>query len=367
MSDTENHERDTTTKETADENAETMSESDENNESKISNTNLIINYLPQTMNEQTFFELFAPIGTIRSCRLMTDKSSGLSIGYGFVDFENPNDAEHAISVMDGLKIENKTIKVSYARPSSNEIKFANLYVTGFSKHMTQEEFDNLFRPFGKIITSRILFEIIPCSVNEFIKVSKGVGFVRFSRRDEAERAIKELNHVKIDEHNITLSVKFANNPHKRKYHHYMSLKNQDKRYYKNTDNTEDTSSSTMANNQIQPTNMVGYSLTRSTLVTNFHTAVLGNRVHTYAWCIYVSNLPPETEEHVLWKLFGPFGAVLNVNVVYNKETNKCKGIAFVTMVKYEEAILAIQSLNGKIVGHRKMQVSFKTIRDKTNT
>ena len=35
---------------------------------------------------------------------------------------------------------------------------------------------------------------------------------------------------------------------------------------------------------------------------------------TSGWCLFVYNLAPETEENVLWQLFGPFGAVQNVKV-----------------------------------------------------
>jgi ELAV like protein 2/3/4 len=33
------------------------------------------------------------------------------------------------------------------------------------------------------------------------------------------------------------------------------------------------------------------------------------------WCIFVYNLAPETEDSILWQLFGPFGAVLSVKVL----------------------------------------------------
>ena len=42
------------------------------------------------------------------------------------------------------------------------------------------------------------------------------------------------------------------------------------------------------------------------------------------WCIFVYNLAPETEENILWQLFGPFGAVQNVKVIRDLQTNKCK-------------------------------------------
>ena len=44
------------------------------------------------------------------------------------------------------------------------------------------------------------------------------------------------------------------------------------------------------------------------------------------WCIFVYNLAPETEENILWQLFGPFGAVQNVKVLYLVKLNSsfCK-------------------------------------------
>lgn len=78
------------------------------------------------------------------------------------------------------------------------------------------------------------------------------------------------------------------------------------------------------------------------------------------WCIFVYNLAPETEENILWQLFGPFGAVQNVKVIRDLQTNKCKGFGFVTMTNYDECLLAIQSLNGYTLGNRVLQVSFKT-------
>lgn len=41
----------------------------------------------------------------------------------------------------------------------------------------------------------------------------------------------------------------------------------------------------------------------------------GNAINASGWCIFVYNLAPETEENVLWQLFGPFGAVQSVKVV----------------------------------------------------
>lgn len=54
--------------------------------------------------------------------------TGYSFGFGFVNFVRPEDASRAIEVMNGLQVENKRLKVSYARPAGEDIKDTNLYV-----------------------------------------------------------------------------------------------------------------------------------------------------------------------------------------------------------------------------------------------
>lgn len=63
------------------------------------------------------------------------------------------------------------LQVSYARPSSDAIKGANLYVSGLSKSMTQQDLENLFNAFGQIITSRILCDnITGKSISTYIQL-----------------------------------------------------------------------------------------------------------------------------------------------------------------------------------------------------
>ncbi|XP_071862053.1 ELAV-like protein 1 isoform X1 [Bombus fervidus] len=183
-----------------------------------SKTNLIVNYLPQSMTQDEIRSLFASIGEVESCKLIRDKLTGQSLGYGFVNYHRPEDAEKAINTLNGLRLQNKTIKVSYARPSSEAIKGANLYVSGLPKNMTQQDLENLFNPYGRIITSRILCDNI--TVRQFVTgggdylpgLSKGVGFIRFDQRVEAERAIQELNGTVPKGSSEPITVKFANNP-----------------------------------------------------------------------------------------------------------------------------------------------------------
>nr|XP_023029230.1 ELAV-like protein 3 isoform X2 [Leptinotarsa decemlineata] len=323
-----------------------------------SKTNLIVNYLPQTMTQEEIRSLFSSIGEVESCKLIRDKVTGQSLGYGFVNYHRPEDAEKAINTLNGLRLQNKTIKVSYARPSSEAIKGANLYVSGLPKNMTQQDLEALFSPFGRIITSRILCDNI--TVRQFVSgagenlpgLSKGVGFIRFDQRLEAERAIQELNGTIPKGSTEPITVKFANNP-----------SNNNKAIPPLAAYLTPQATRRFAGPIHHPTGRFRYSPLAGDLLAN--SMLPGNAMNGSGWCIFVYNLAPETEENVLWQLFGPFGAVQSVKVIRDLQTNKCKGFGFVTMTNYDEAVVAIQSLNGYTLGNRVLQVSFKTNKSKT--
>ncbi|XP_064477104.1 ELAV-like protein 3 isoform X2 [Ornithodoros turicata] len=304
-----------------------------------SKTNLIVNYLPQTMTQEEIRSLFSSIGEVESCKLIRDKVTGQSLGYGFVNYVRPEDAEKAINTLNGLRLQNKTIKVSYARPSSEAIKGANLYVSGLPKSMTQQDLEALFSPYGRIITSRILCDNIT-------GLSKGVGFVRFDQRVEAERAIKHLHNTIPEGASEPITVKFANNPsNNAKAIAPLAAYLSPQRRFPGPIH--------------HPANRFSrYSPLAGDLLAN--PLLAGNAMNGSGWCIFVYNLAPDTEENLLWQLFGPFGAVQSVKVIRDLQTNKCKGFGFVTMTNYDEALVAIQSLNGYTLGNRVLQVSFKT-------
>ncbi|XP_056156036.1 ELAV-like protein 2 isoform X9 [Lampris incognitus] len=324
-----------------------------------SKTNLIVNYLPQNMTQEELKSLFGSIGEIESCKLVRDKITGQSLGYGFVNYVDPKDAEKAINTLNGLRLQTKTIKVSYARPSSASIRDANLYVSGLPKTMTQKELEQLFSQYGRIITSRIL-------VDQVTGVSRGVGFIRFDRRIEAEEAIKGLNCQKPPGAAEPITVKFANNPSQKTSQALLSqLYQSPNRRYPGP--LAQQAQRFRLDNLLNMAYGVKSILSRlnrfSPMAIDGVTSLAGINIPGHAstgWCIFVYNLAPDADESILWQMFGPFGAVTNVKVIRDFNTNKCKGFGFVTMTNYDEAAVAIASLNGYRLGDRVLQVSFKT-------
>lgn len=329
------------------------------NEDGTSKTNLIVNYLPQTMSQDEIRSLFASFGELESCKLIRDKPTGQSLGYGFVNYKRPEDASKAVGTLNGLRLQNKTIKVSFARPSSESIKGANLYISGLPKSMTQLDLENLFSQSGNIITSRILYD-------QTTGLSKGVGFIRFDTRTEAERAIQKLNNHIPEGCVDPITVKFANSPSSNKNLAGMTplalatYLSPTRRFFGPIHHATATSRFRYSPLEpgILPNTILPPTLTTAATAAA-NTTTTPAPLNSTGWCIFVYNLAPDTEDSVLWQLFGPFGAVQSVKVIRDYTSTKCKGFGFVTMTNYEEALVAIQNLNGFTLGNRVLQVSFK--------
>lgn len=178
-------------------------------------TNLIVNYLPQDMTDRELYALFRTIGPINTCRIMKDFKTGYSFGYAFVDFASEVDAQRAIKSLNGITVRNKRIKVSYARPGGESIKDTNLYVTNLPRTITDDQLETIFGKYGSIVQKNILRD-------KLTGKPRGVAFVRFNKREEAQEAISALNNVIPEGAAQPLTVRLAEDHGKQKAHQFMS-------------------------------------------------------------------------------------------------------------------------------------------------
>ena len=65
-------------------------------------------------------KLFSEFGEVTEAAVVTDKFSGRSRGFGFVTFANDEDAQKAISAMDGKEVGGRALKVNEAKPRDDE-------------------------------------------------------------------------------------------------------------------------------------------------------------------------------------------------------------------------------------------------------
>lgn len=66
--------------------------------------------------ESTLREAFAPAGTIESLAIITDKVSGRSKGFGFIEMSSDAEAQKAIELLNGKELDGRKLTVNEARP-----------------------------------------------------------------------------------------------------------------------------------------------------------------------------------------------------------------------------------------------------------
>lgn len=72
--------------------------------------------LPYSATEQQLSDLFAQHGTVESARVITDKFTGQSRGFGFVEMSSGQEAQAAIMALNATQMDGRTLTVSEARP-----------------------------------------------------------------------------------------------------------------------------------------------------------------------------------------------------------------------------------------------------------
>lgn len=66
--------------------------------------------------EESLKEVFTKFGEVASCKLITDKETGRSKGFGFIEMATAQEAQDAISSLDGSDLDGRSMKVNEAKP-----------------------------------------------------------------------------------------------------------------------------------------------------------------------------------------------------------------------------------------------------------
>ncbi|KAL4199934.1 hypothetical protein AMTRI_Chr03g147240 [Amborella trichopoda] len=165
-------------------------------------TNLYVKNIDQDFTEDLLREKFARFGPISNLIISKDEN-GNSKGFGFVNFECPDDAKRAVEALDGMDLGSKTLYVARAqkkherqeilrrlfeeRRNEQILKYqgSNLYVKNIDDNVTDEELRKHFSQCGTITSAKLM--------RDNRGLSKGFGFVCFSSTEEANKAVVTLH------------------------------------------------------------------------------------------------------------------------------------------------------------------------------
>lgn len=84
------------------------------------NKKLYVSNLPFAMTSESLNEIFGTYGSVLSAKVITDRDSGRSKGFGFVEMETEDQAQEAINKLNGQEIQGRTLTVAVAKPQTEQ-------------------------------------------------------------------------------------------------------------------------------------------------------------------------------------------------------------------------------------------------------
>ncbi|XP_022869407.1 polyadenylate-binding protein 2-like [Olea europaea var. sylvestris] len=243
-------------------------------------TSLYVGDLDVNVTDSQLYDLFSQMGDVVSVRVCRDLTIGRSLGYGYVNYGNRQDAERALEELNFTPLNGKPIRIMYSHrdPSVRRSGAGNIFIKNLDKEIDHKALHETFSSFGNVLSCKV--------ATDASGQSKGYGFVQFTSEEAAQNAIENLNGMLLNGKQVYVG------PFVRKQEREMSV---DKTKFTN---------------------------------------------------VFVKNMSEETIEEDLRKIFGEYGLLTSV-VVMRNEDGKSKCFGFVNFENAEDAARSVELLNGK--------------------
>lgn len=272
---------------------------------KSGTANIFIKNLDKEIENKALHDTFSAFGPILSCRVALDES-GVSKGYGFVQFEQVESARIAIEKVNGMLINDKPVYVGpFLRRQERDLansgsKFNNVFVKNVSEAMSDEELKNVFKAFGPISSAVIMREVDG--------KSKCFGFVNFENADDAAKAVDEMHGKWMDDKEWYVS-----------------------RAQKKSERVAD-------------------------LTAKFEQLRKEKIEKSQGANLYLKNIDDGIDDDKLKDIFSSYGSVSSCKIMKTPQGQNM-GSGFVSFFTPEEAARAVKDMNGKMVGNKPLYVA----------
>uniref|UniRef100_A0A2K5SED9 Polyadenylate-binding protein n=1 Tax=Cebus imitator TaxID=2715852 RepID=A0A2K5SED9_CEBIM len=267
--------------------------------------NIFVKNLDRSIGNKALYDTVSAFGNILSCKVVCDENG--SKGYGFVHFETQEAAERAIEKMNGMLLNDRKVfvgrfksrKEREAELGARAKEFTNVYVKNFGEDMDDEHLKDLFGKFGPALSVKVM--------KDESGKSKGFGFVSFERREDAQKAVDEMNGKELGGKQIYVG---------------------------------------RAQKKVE----------RQTELKRKFEQMKQDRISRYQGVnLYVKNLDDDIDDERLRKEFSPFGTITSAKVMMGG--GRSKGFGFVCFSSPEEATKAVTEMNGRIVATKPLYVA----------
>lgn len=155
------------------------------------NPSIWVGGLDPELNEQKLYDYFVRIGPVASVRVCVDSATQKSLGYGYVNFQDPADAEKALDQA-GSKLGSRFLRIAKIQrdPSKRRSGVNNILVKKLPKSVDTFALKEMFGKFGRLTA-------IGLACDEKGE-SRGYARISFEREESAVDAVKEMDGMEMD-------------------------------------------------------------------------------------------------------------------------------------------------------------------------
>nr|XP_035927944.1 polyadenylate-binding protein 1-like isoform X3 [Halichoerus grypus] len=354
---------------------------------------LYVGDLHPDVTEAMLYEKFSPAGPILSIRVCRDVATRRSLGYAYVNFQQPADAERALDTMNFEVIKGQAVRIMWSQrdPGLRRSGVGNIFIKNLEDSIDNKALYDTFSTFGNILSCKVV-----CDDHG----SRGFGFVHFETHEAAQQAIATMNgmllndrkvfvghfksrrereaelgarameftniyvknlHVDVDEQGLQdlfsqfgkmLSVKVMRDDsgHSRGFGFVNFEKHEEAQKAVLDMNGKEVSGRLLYVGRAQKR------VERQNELKRRFEQMKQDRLTRYQGVnLYVKNLDDCIDDEKLRKEFSPYGVITSAKVM--TEGGHSKGFGFVCFSSPEEATKAVTEMNGRIVGTKPLYVA----------
>jgi len=334
--------------------------------------NIFVKNLDATIDTRALYETFSIFGHIISCKVAADMS-GVSRGYGFVQYESEDAAKQAIERVNGMLIGGKKVFVGPFlkrdhRDQPAEGSDCSVYVRNIPSDWEDDKVNEVFAVHGEVVSSLLLNDG---------NSGRRYGFVNFKDAAAAAAAIETLHgkDLRTEEEKAAMEAKDAEKQKTSEEGRKTDAPllpdltvetklvfdgtstgargNQDSADPAVTGDDKESKDAKDKDGGSVPERLPSYCLCVSRSKTKAEReAEMKERRATRqerfeGIKLYVRHLPADMTDDGLRELFTEFGTVTDVKAVLDRDTGACKGFGFVRYATTEEAAAAVQEMHLK--------------------
>jgi len=266
---------------------------------------LYVGDLAPEVTEAMLFEKFSTAGPVLSIRVCRDMITRRSLGYAYVNFQQPADAERALDTMNFDVLKGRPIRIMWSQrdPSLRRSGVGNVFIKNLDKSIDNKAMYDTFSAFGNILSCKV--------AQDGDGTSKGYGFVHFETEEAAMNAIQKVNGMLLNEKKVFVG-------------RFVPRKEREKE--------------------------------------------LGEKAKKFT-NVYIKNFGDDLTEEKLKEMFSKYGKITSHKVVRDDkgmpadegeilvdDSGKTKGFGFVSFEESESAEKAVEELNGSDIGGKTLYV-----------